>query len=103
MRLTNEVNILKLCKHDGLMKLKEVYESKQYVNLVFDYYKGEYIFSAISRWKKYKESDAKKIMKSLLQTIEHLHKNDIMHRDIKPQIIHLQYLLKLHIEKIQNQ
>ena len=49
MRLTNEVNILKLCKHDGLMKLKEIYESKQYVNLVFDYYKGEYIFSAISK------------------------------------------------------
>ena len=67
-----------------MLALYEIYESNQYIHLVYEIPKDEELFTAVKRSKNYSERTVVKIMKSLLEVIQHLHNNQIVHRDIKP-------------------
>ena len=66
------------------MKLHEVYESKSFVYLVLKKWTETNLLNGLKHLSYYTEIDIKKIMKSLLETVAHLHNNKIIHRDIKP-------------------
>ena len=78
------MKLLKEYSHPSLVTLFEVYESNQYLYLIFEETKDDILFSQIKKISHYTEGDARKIMTSLLEAINHLHNNQIMHRDIKP-------------------
>ena len=83
--------ILRNNTHPTLLTLKEVYESRQYVNLTYKNVAGDFLIPTIRSWLAYSELDAKRIMKSLLEAVKNLHINGLIHRDIKPQGIYLLY------------
>ncbi len=85
--LVNEIQIMREMPHPCLLTLNEIYESDQYVHLVFEILKGEELFSKIKKRSSYTELDVMKIMKAILGVIYHLHSGQIMHRDIKPENI----------------
>lgn len=43
------------------------------------------LFEKIVELEKYTEEDAKKLMYNLLRTVAYIHKNNIIHRDFKPE------------------
>ena len=73
--------------HPGIVQLYEVYESDQYVHVVYEYIKGTDLFTTIKAQQHYTETDAMIVMKALLGVINYFHEKNIIHRDIKPENI----------------
>lgn len=78
------MTLLKDYPHKSLISLQEVFESNQYIYLVLEYLKNDHLFTQLKKHTHYTEADARNIMRSLLEAIEHLHQHQIVHRDLKP-------------------
>ena len=89
--MVNEIRILRRVKDPAIINLCDVYESEQYVHLVFERIKNTQLFSTLKEKEDYSERDAQNIMKSLLQAVASLHSRNIIHRDLKPESIMLAY------------
>ena len=71
--------------HENIIKLYEVYESDNHVNLILELLKGGELFDRIVKKGHYTESDACALMRRLLSALDYMHQRGIMHRDIKPE------------------
>jgi len=89
--MVNEIRILRQIQHPGIIKLYEVYESEQYVHLIYEFIKDTQLFQILRAKPDYSEADAVRIMKLLLQTVSTVHSKNIILRDIKPENIMLTY------------
>ena len=78
--------------HKNIIKLYEVYESDNHVNLILELLKGGELFDRIVKTGQYTEHNACDLMKRLLGALNHMHSQGIMHRDIKPENLILKNL-----------
>ncbi|CAD8060664.1 unnamed protein product [Paramecium sonneborni] len=84
------LNELKICHYlsqfnqESILNLREFYQEKEYIILIFDFCEGGTLYSYMAL-KNFNPSflDIRKVMKKLLVAIKFLHKHNIMHRDIK--------------------
>jgi len=81
--------MLRQVQHSCVIRLYEIYESEQYVHLVFEYLDDVQLLSVLKAKPNYTEADACRIIKSLLDVVSALHNKLIIHRDIKPENIML--------------
>lgn len=85
--LQSEISILRIIKHPGVIKIKEVFDSKKHILIVMELVEGGELFERIIKKKIFSEYAASKIIKQLLESISYLHQLGIVHRDIKPENI----------------
>ena len=85
--LQSEISILKIITHPGVIKLKEVFDSKKHILIVMELIEGGELFERIVRKKVFSEYSTSKVIRQLLETLSYLHELGIMHRDIKPENI----------------
>lgn len=90
-----ELSILKKLKHPHIIHVYDYSIRKTYIELRLDYcqydlYAFKYLY--FNDRLHYNEQTIKKIMYQLIQGINYLHSNLIMHRDLKPQNILLDYI-----------
>lgn len=72
--------------HRNVLRLFEVYESKNSIYLILDLLKGGELIQTLKKEKTLlNELDRAKIMRSLLLGLAHIHKKGVMHRDLKPE------------------
>ncbi|XP_077142733.1 serine/threonine-protein kinase 33 [Ranitomeya variabilis] len=81
--LEREVSILKRVNHDHLIHLEEVFETPKRVYLVMELCEGGELQTILHRKKLLSESETRHVIHSLASAIAYLHKNDIVHRDLK--------------------
>jgi tRNA A-37 threonylcarbamoyl transferase component Bud32 len=87
-----EIKILQKLDHPNIIKLLDTIETPSSINLIFEHISGcslmEYLKSRSSR--KLEESQARVIIKQVLEALEYCHSIGITHRDVKLENILLQ-------------
>ena len=82
--LMNEIEVLKQLKHENILKLEELHESRNSIYLVLELLKGGELLTVLTNTELLTEIAQKQIMKTLFKTFAYLEEKMIMHRDIKP-------------------
>ncbi|CAG8553461.1 28_t:CDS:2, partial [Scutellospora calospora] len=83
--LTTELEILKKIQHENLIKLHDLYETKEGVFIVTDLARGGELFNQLVLKGSYTEKDAACLVQHILKGVAYLHEHDIVHRDLKPE------------------
>ncbi|XP_018572594.1 serine/threonine-protein kinase 33-like [Anoplophora glabripennis] len=78
----SEIKILKSVDHPNIICLERVYESPRKIYMVLEKC-SDNLSSVLKQEKSLTEKVTKKIIKQLVSAVYYLHKNDIVHRDIK--------------------
>ena len=86
--LQNEINLLKEMDHPNIINLVEVKDTTKYIYIVMEYCNGGDLSKCLSYHKnKYKKPFSEEVVQYLMRQIVsgicYLHKNNILHRDIK--------------------
>ncbi|XP_064594551.1 serine/threonine-protein kinase 33-like isoform X2 [Liolophura sinensis] len=81
--LEREVAILKRVNHEHIIRLNEVFETAEKMFLVMELCQGGELADELKKRGYFSESDTKNLMQKLASAISYLHKNDIVHRDLK--------------------
>ena len=88
--IKTEVEIMKFCKHDNIIKFIDYFENADQIFIVQEYLKGGDLYTYhLDHFKNPSEDKLKYIMKQIGNGIKYLHEYGIIHRDIKPQNIML--------------
>lgn len=82
-RVFRETIITSLIDHPHIIKLLDFMYSETHFFLVFEYVKGRSLYEQILKGPKISEERARKYFRQLLSAIDYLHKNCIIHRDLK--------------------
>lgn len=85
-----EFNILSQLNHPYILKLYEVFYSKNVYYMVTELLLGGELFDSICERDRYTENDARKVMQTVTETLRYCHNRKVIHRDIKPENLILQ-------------
>uniref|UniRef100_A0A8D0G608 Serine/threonine-protein kinase 17A n=1 Tax=Sphenodon punctatus TaxID=8508 RepID=A0A8D0G608_SPHPU len=90
MEIIHEIAVLELAQCNvWVINLHEVYETATEMVLVLEYAAGGEIFNqcVAEREDAFKEKDVKRLMRQILEGVSFLHRNNVVHLDLKPQNI----------------
>ncbi|ELA41673.1 CAMK/CAMKL/KIN1 protein kinase [Vittaforma corneae ATCC 50505] len=82
-RIYREVVISVLLDHPHIIKLLDFLYSDSYFFLVFEYVKGNQLYDIILKETRISEERARKYFRQVLSAIDYIHRNSIVHRDLK--------------------
>jgi len=80
-----EIEILKRVNHPNVIKLEEIFENPQQVQLILELITGGELFDKIVELQSYSEKDAAALVQQVISAVGHLHDINIVHRDLKPE------------------
>ncbi|KAJ8372806.1 hypothetical protein AAFF_G00276610 [Aldrovandia affinis] len=83
--MKNEIAVLRRIKHENVVGLEDIYESRTHYYLVMELVSGGELFDRILDRGVYTEKDASLVIRQVLDAVAYLHKNGIVHRDLKPE------------------
>ncbi|KAK1798548.1 hypothetical protein P4O66_006658 [Electrophorus voltai] len=81
--LEREVKILKRVNHAHIIQLEEVFETPQRMYLVIELCEGGELKRLLQNNKRFSEEETRLIIRNLAEATVYLHKQDIVHRDLK--------------------
>ncbi|OWZ24812.1 CAMK protein kinase [Phytophthora megakarya] len=84
--LKRELEIMYALRHDGVVRLMELFENNDCLFLVMELC-GQELFEFIDRNGPLPESTTRPLIRKLVRTVAYLHAQCIVHRDIKPENI----------------
>jgi serine/threonine protein kinase len=81
--IVTEVQLLRELDHPHVVRLVDFYDEPQYYFIVTDMVRGGDLFMRIIDKARYMETEARDVVKSLLEVLHYLHRHGVAHRDIK--------------------
>lgn len=85
--LRSEIAILRLLRHQHVIYLKDVSDTRDSLYIVMELVRGGELYDLITQVRRLSEAHTHKIISQLLEIVAYLHKCGIIHRDIKPENI----------------
>lgn len=83
--LEREIRILKKLKHHNIVRLYDLFDGPENMYIVLELVPGGELFDQIVTNGSYSESDARSIVRQVLEGVEYMHRNGVVHRDLKPE------------------
>jgi serine/threonine protein kinase len=82
--IETEINLGMSLKHENIVRLHEVYESRTHIYYILEYCNGGELFKFIQSCEHIRESHIVRIVYQITSALEYMHSKDILHRDLKP-------------------
>ena len=94
--LNNEISVLQCLDHPNIAKFIDIKKTKKHFYIVMEYCNGGELHKSLERYqlqygKPFPEELVQYFMRQIISAFQHIHNNNIMHRDIKLQNILLHY------------
>lgn len=83
--IKTEFSILSCTHHPNIVKLFDAFDDIYYFHIVLEYCSGGELLQKIIKEGRISEKVSCSYMEKMLKAVNHLHENNISHRDIKPQ------------------
>jgi calcium/calmodulin-dependent protein kinase I len=83
--LEREIKILKKLKHPNIVRLFDLFDSPESIYIVLELVPEGELFDHLITNGVYTESDARSIVRQVLEGVDYMHKNGVVHRDLKPE------------------
>jgi len=88
-RMRAEIEISMQLKHEHLIKVADVFETKSHVYVIMECMEGGELFDYVIEKSSLKESEAVAIIKQITLALKFMHDKGIIHRDLKPENVML--------------
>lgn len=82
-RIYREVVISSLLNHPHIVRLLDYFYTKDHYFLVFEYIKGRQLYDVVLKNNYISEESARRYFRQILSAIDYIHRNCIVHRDLK--------------------
>lgn len=84
----SEIDIMKLCKHENVVRLLDHFENSEFIFIVMEYLAGGDLSEYFKKRNyNFSEQEAAVVINQICSGIEYLHKYGVVHRDLKPENI----------------
>ena len=98
--LTSEIEIMRDYNHEGICRLYEHFSTPKHINLVIEFCAGGDLQKFIKKHSRLSNNTTKYFIKQLALGLRFLHQKNIIHRDIKSQVISIYFIFFLFTHKI---
>lgn len=82
-KVHREISILKQLNHPNIVSLHEMIETRNTIGMVLEYASGGELFDYILQQRYLKDEKARRLFAQLVSGVGYLHRNGIIHRDLK--------------------
>lgn len=81
--IQSEINLLKRLKHENIVKYIDYIQNETHLNIILEYVESGSLASINKKFGPFQESLVAVYIKQVLQGLDYLHKQGVVHRDIK--------------------
>ena len=82
--LESECDALRRVKHPNIVQLHEIFDTTEKLYIVMEYVSGGEMLEQIVNKGSYSERDASALVRQITETVDYLHSQGIVHRDLNP-------------------
>ena len=84
-QLKREIAISKKMRHPNVVMMREVFKTRNHINIVLEFVTGGELFDRIVKSRYFPESVARNFFQQLIEGIRYCHAQGVAHRDLKPE------------------
>ena len=82
-----EIKLQFYLNHPNILKLFGVFDDEENIYLILEYMEDGTLYSQLKRKRTFKQADASRKLRDILEGVSYLHAQQIAHRDLKPENI----------------
>eukprot|EP01128_Nolandella_sp_AFSM9_P009162 TRINITY_DN5793_c0_g1_i1.p1 TRINITY_DN5793_c0_g1~~TRINITY_DN5793_c0_g1_i1.p1 ORF type:complete len:640 (-),score=131.81 TRINITY_DN5793_c0_g1_i1:53-1879(-) len=83
--MAREITIMKLLRHENVLRLYDIYETPETILMVLDYYPGGDLYHLITQDGALRPSVSRNLFTQLIKGVQFCHEHMVIHRDLKPE------------------